>query len=94
MLFTASHLNVSAENIYETITKCVARTANDSEHKKTFMKSIWQELVDHLRDVQNMPNFKIPAMKAISEYGKYLMKRAFNKIQSNDLCHKLVQSNL
>ena len=70
MLFAASHLNVKADNIYESITKCVARTANDSEHKKTFMKSIWHELVDHLRDVQNMIEYKRFAMKAMSEYGK------------------------
>jgi len=83
LLFTASHLNVKANEIYDTITNCVSRISSDSEHKKTFMKSLWHELTNHLRDVSNFdPNskrFKFLAMRAISEFGKFLMTTAFNE---------------
>jgi len=83
LIFTTAHLKVEANDIYDTITECVSRIADDEENKKTFMKSLWHELVNHLRDVSGFTGpqlkYKTLAMKAVSEFGKFLMNKAFNE---------------
>lgn len=86
LLFTASHLEIEANNLYNTVSRCVANISSDGKFKETFLKSIWHELVNHLRDVNNLnPRFKRIAMKAISEFGKFLMNKAYNNDSEDEM---------
>ena len=86
LLFTASHLEVEANNLYNTVSQCVANISLDVKFKETFLKSIWHELVNHLRDVNNLnPRFKRIGMKAISEFGKFLMNKAYNNDSEDEM---------
>jgi hypothetical protein len=86
LLFTASHLEVEANNLYNTVSQWVANISLDVKFKETFLKSIWHERVNHLRDVNNLnPRFKRSGMKAISEFGKFLMNKAYNNDSEDEM---------
>lgn len=82
LLFVASHLDADADQtykIYKSITNCVARSSTEAE-RDLFVKSVWHELVDYLRDVNNLGLIqKRFAMEAISKFGKFLMNKAYNE---------------
>ena len=79
-------LQVEANNLYNTVSRCVANISSDGKFKETFLKSIWHELVNHLRDVNNLnPRFKRIAMKAISEFGKFLMNKGYNNDSEDEM---------
>ena len=81
LLFTASHLKFEASNLYDTVSQCVSTStvSSDPKFKETFMKSMWYELITHLRDVNNLDlKYKQNAMKAIAEFGKFLQNKAYN----------------
>ena len=82
LLFVASDLDADADQmykIYNLITNCVARSSTEAE-RDLFVKSVWHELVDHLRDVSNLAfDQKRLAMEAISKFGKFLMNKAYNE---------------